>query len=167
MRKRISLQFEGEKKTIYSPFVPISDSADASASASASSNKDLSSASPSGGVSSRPQFLSSVPNVTVAVGRNAIIPCVVKNLGNYKVAFVHLDRQMILTIERNVITRIPRFQIHHDNHHTWSLHIENVQKEDKGHYMCQINTDPMLSQIGFVNVVGMKWHFFTNSGSRI
>ena len=32
--------------------------------------------------------------------------------------------------------------------------VRNVQKEDKGHYMCQINTDPMLSNVGYLNVVG-------------
>jgi len=118
-----------------------------------------------------PQFVSPVPNITVAVGRDAVIPCVVKNLHDYKVAFVHLDRQMILTIHTAVITRIPRFSITHDKvsktvwgmmtvtyhmnqHHTWSLHIRDVQKEDRGHYMCQINTDPMLSDVGVVDVVG-------------
>ncbi len=61
---------------------------------------------------------------------------------------------MILTIHHQVITRISRFSVNHDKHHTWSLHINNIQKEDKGYYMCQINTDPMLKQIGYVNVVG-------------
>ncbi len=70
-----------------------------------------------------------------------------------QVAFIHLDRQMILTIHNQVITRIPRFSITHDKHHTWNLHIDSVQEEDKGHYMCQINTDPMLSNVGVLNVV--------------
>lgn len=102
---------------------------------------------------SRPEFLGPVPNATVAVGRDAVLPCVVKNLQDYKVAFIHLDRQMIVTIHNHVITRIPRFEVSHDKHHTWNLHIKNVQKEDKGHYMCQINTDPMLSNVGHLNVV--------------
>eukprot|EP00095_Tigriopus_kingsejongensis_P012321 maker-scaffold1540_size36711-snap-gene-0.4 protein:Tk12321 transcript:maker-scaffold1540_size36711-snap-gene-0.4-mRNA-1 annotation:"lachesin isoform x2" len=100
-----------------------------------------------------PEFLGPIPNVTVAVGRDAVLACVVKNLQDYKVAFIHLDRQMIVTIHNHVITRIPRFEIHHDKHHTWNLHIRNVQKEDQGHYMCQINTDPMLSKVGHLNVV--------------
>ncbi len=69
-------------------------------------------------------------------------------------AFIHLDRQMILTIHNQVITRIPRFAITHDKHHTWSLHIQDVQEADRGHYMCQINTDPMLSNVGMLSVVG-------------
>ena len=40
---------------------------------------------PQHGRESGPQFLSSVPNVTVAVGRDAVLPCVVKNLMDYKV----------------------------------------------------------------------------------
>lgn len=35
---------------------------------------------------SRPEFLGPVPNATVAVGRDAVLPCVVKNLQDYKVS---------------------------------------------------------------------------------
>ena len=72
----------------------------------------------------------------------------------FQVAFIHIDRQMILTIHNHVITRIPRFSITHDKHFTWSLKIQNVQKEDKGFYMCQVNTDPMVSKVGYLDVVG-------------
>ena len=57
---------------------------------------------------------------------------------------------------------IPRFNIIHDSHHTWSLHIRDVQAEDKGYYMCQVNTDPMISQTGHLDVVGecsAPWSF--------
>ena len=68
-------------------------------------------------------------------------------------AFIYLDRQMILTINTHVITQNPRVTISHDKHLTWSLKIENVQKEDKGFYMCQVNTDPMVSSVGYLDVV--------------
>jgi len=29
----------------------------------------------------------------------------------------------------------------------FNLHIHRVQLEDRGHYMCQINTDPMMQQV--------------------
>ena len=35
-----------------------------------------------------------------------------------------------------------------------TLQIKDVQKEDKGFYMCQVNTDPMVSTVGFLDVVG-------------
>ena len=34
------------------------------------------------------------------------------------------------------------------------LHINNIQESDRGWYMCQINTDPMVSERGFLEVVG-------------
>ena len=37
---------------------------------------------------SGPEFLSPVPNTTVAVGRDAVIPCVVRNLHDYKVRWL-------------------------------------------------------------------------------
>ena len=89
----------------------------------------------------------------MALGREASLKCVVTHLLDYKVAWVHIDRQMILTIGRHVITRIPRFNIIHDSHHTWTLTIRNVQAEDQGYYMCQVNTDPMISQTGHLDVV--------------
>jgi len=102
---------------------------------------------------SQPVLIDPMNNETVPVGRDAILQCIVKNLQDYKVAFIHIDRQMILTIHNHVITRIPRFTISHDKHYTWSLKITNVQQEDKGHYMCQVNTDPMVSKVGYLDVV--------------
>jgi len=101
----------------------------------------------------KPQIPEALPNITVAVGRDATLPCLVKNLQDYKVAFVHIDRQMILTIHNHVITRIPRFSVSHDNSLTWTLHINKVSQEDRGYYMCQVNTDPMVSTVGFLDVV--------------
>jgi len=40
-----------------------------------------------------PEFSEAIPNVTVAVGRDASLPCVVENLGNHKVMSIykHID----------------------------------------------------------------------------
>ena len=73
---------------------------------------------------------------------------------DFQVAFIHIDRQMILTIHNHVITRNPRISISHDKHLTWTLKIEKVTEEDKGFYMCQVNTDPMVSTVGHLDVVG-------------
>ncbi|XP_055388029.1 lachesin [Condylostylus longicornis] len=100
-----------------------------------------------------PRFAQPIPNVTVAVGRDANLPCVVEHLGTYKVAWIHIDRQMILTIHRHVISRIPRYSITYDNANTWLLHVNQVQQEDRGYYMCQVNTNPMISTVGYLQVV--------------
>nr|XP_012141767.1 PREDICTED: lachesin isoform X3 [Megachile rotundata] len=98
-------------------------------------------------------FAEPIPNVTVPLGRDVNLPCVVENLGNYKVAWIHVGRQMILTVHRHVVVKIPRFSVSHDNQKTWLLHINNVQQDDRGYYMCQVNTVPMMSQVGFLQVV--------------
>lgn len=39
---------------------------------------------------------------------------------------------------------------------SWVLRIKDVKETDKGWYMCQINTDPMKNQVGYLDVVG-EW----------
>ena len=41
----------------------------------------------------------------------------------------------------------------HDNKQ-WRLHLNKVEESDRGWYMCQINTDPMRSERGYLEVVG-------------
>lgn len=72
----------------------------------------------------------------------------------FQVAWIHIDRQMILTIHRHVISRIPRYSITYDNANTWLLHVSQAQQDDRGYYMCQVNTNPMISQVGYLQVVG-------------
>ena len=67
---------------------------------------------------------------------------------------MQVDTQTILTIHKQVITRNPRISLLHDDHRSWHLQLKNVQESDRGWYMCQVNTDPMRSRQGFVDVVG-------------
>lgn len=68
--------------------------------------------------------------------------------------WIHLKRQMIVAVHSRMITRINRYSVTHDSHSTWTLRITGVTEEDRGYYMCQINTDPALSQVGYLEVVG-------------
>ncbi|XP_018784950.1 PREDICTED: lachesin-like, partial [Bactrocera latifrons] len=43
--------------------------------------------------------------------------------------------------------------ITHAENRAWILRIRDVKEADKGWYMCQINTDPMKSQVGYLDVV--------------
>lgn len=65
-----------------------------------------------------------------------------------QVGWVKADTKAIQAIHDHVITHNPRVSVSHNDHSTWNLHIRNVQEEDRGQYMCQINTDPMESQVG-------------------
>ncbi|XP_015911953.2 lachesin [Parasteatoda tepidariorum] len=101
----------------------------------------------------QPSFAEPIPNITVAAGREVVLPCVVNSLDNFKVAWIHTDKHTLLTLHDKVITRNTRYSITHNSHRTWWLNIKDVEESDKGEYMCQINTSPMMSQIGFLEVV--------------
>ncbi|XP_053592973.1 lachesin-like [Microplitis demolitor] len=100
-----------------------------------------------------PEFIEEIGNTTVPAGRNVKLACSVKDLGTYKVAWMLFDKSAILTVHNHVITRNPRISVTHDKHRTWYLHINNVHEDDKGKYMCQINTATAKTQYGYLDVV--------------
>ena len=96
-------------------------------------------------------------NVTVPEGRDVVLSCSVVRLGSHKVAWIHYDRSAILTVQNNVITRNPRISLSRPGENKWYLHLNSAQESDRGWYMCQINTDPMVHRSGYVQVVGKSW----------
>ena len=66
--------------------------------------------------------------------------------------WVRSDSKAILSLAGTVITHDPRISVSGDFISTFNLHITNVQEEDRGQYMCQINTDPMMAQTGILDV---------------
>ena len=61
---------------------------------------------------------------------------------------------MILSINENVVTRDERILVKYDkSRSTLGLTIIDVQERDTGVYMCQINTDPMISKKAYLNVL--------------
>ena len=103
---------------------------------------------------SPPHFTDGVENKTMVAGREAVLTCHVTHLGSYKVAWVRVDTQTILTIHNSIITRNQRVSLSHREHKEWKLHISNAQEVDRGWYMCQVNTDPMRSRRGYLEVQG-------------
>lgn len=71
-----------------------------------------------------------------------------------QVAWLRVDTQTILTIQNHVITKNHRISIANTEKKIWELKVRDVHESDKGWYMCQINTDPMKSQLGYLNIVG-------------
>ncbi|KAL0274756.1 UNVERIFIED_CONTAM: hypothetical protein PYX00_002806 [Menopon gallinae] len=72
---------------------------------------------------------------------------------SFQVAWLRVDTQTILTIAVHVITKNHRIAVANSDKKTWFLHIREVRESDRGWYMCQINTDPMKSQVGYLEVV--------------
>ncbi|XP_076639918.1 dpr-interacting protein lambda [Colletes latitarsis] len=100
-----------------------------------------------------PEFLAPLENHTVIQGRDVSFTCVVNHLQQYKVAWIKSDSRAILAIHTHLVTHNPRLSVTHNGHNTWMLHVSNVQKNDSGAYMCQVNTNPMRSQKGYMEVV--------------
>ncbi|XP_034134798.1 lachesin [Drosophila guanche] len=100
-----------------------------------------------------PEFLAQLTNITVPQGRDISFTCVVDNLGQYRVAWIKSDSKAILGIHTHMVSLNPRLSVTHNGHNTWKLHISRVQINDSGSYMCQVNTDPMKSLSGYLDVV--------------
>ncbi|XP_063705637.1 protein amalgam [Culicoides brevitarsis] len=109
-----------------------------------------------------PDFVFPLENITISQGRDATFTCVVNNLGGYRVsgdsaqarvAWIKADAKAILAIHEHVITNNGRLSVTHNDYNTWTLVIKNVKMEDRGQYMCQVNTDPMKMQTAFLEVV--------------
>lgn len=71
-------------------------------------------------------------------------------LPHLQVGWVKADTKAIQAIHEQVITHNPRVSVSHTDATTWNLHIKAVSEEDSGGYMCQLNTDPMKSQVSGV-----------------
>ncbi|KAF5281313.1 hypothetical protein FQR65_LT14774 [Abscondita terminalis] len=100
-----------------------------------------------------PDFVGNIQNVTVAIGREAILTCRVNDLGHYKVGWMKADDQTILSLHTRVVTHNPRITVtNDDNFRIWQLHIRQLKETDRGCYMCQINTSMMKKQYGCVDV---------------
>ncbi|XP_076236610.1 lachesin [Calliopsis andreniformis] len=118
-----------------------------------------------------PDFVFPLQNVTIPQGRDATFTCVVNNLGGYRVspsssasgdhsggstarvAWIKADTKAVLAIHEHVITNNARLSVTHSDLNTWTLNIRAARREDRGIYMCQVNTDPMKSQSAFLEVV--------------
>nr|XP_022903955.1 lachesin-like isoform X1 [Onthophagus taurus] len=99
-----------------------------------------------------PDFLLPMENITVPIGKEATLSCMVNNLGRYKVAWVRSEDQTVLSLQTKVVTHNARVSISHDNMQTWQLKIKHVKESDRGCYMCQINTNNIKIQQGCLDV---------------
>lgn len=66
-----------------------------------------------------------------------------------QVAWIKADTKAILAIHEHVITNNERLSVTHNDYNTWTLNVRTVRREDRGTYMCQVNTDPMKSQVKY------------------
>ena len=81
--------------------------------------------------------------------------------------WVKANSKAIQAIGTHVITHNNRVTISHDdNWRKWMLHIAKAQLEDSGPYMCQLNTNPVQTRIGILNVI-VKPDIVDITGARV
>lgn len=96
-------------------------------------------------------------NVTVLVGRTALLHCRVRFLGNRTVSWVRHRDVHILTVGRYTYASDQRFSIVRTRpSEDWTLQIKFTQSRDAGLYECQVSTQPHRSQFIRLNVVAPK-----------
>ena len=60
-------------------------------------------------------FAGPIENITVNVGREAVLECPVNHLGKYKVGWLKAKDQTILALHHRVITHNGRIDVDHDS----------------------------------------------------
>ncbi|XP_026728045.1 neurotrimin-like [Trichoplusia ni] len=99
-----------------------------------------------------PQFERPIGNHTFHIGKEAVLGCSVINLGKHKVGWLRAEDQTVLSLNERVVLS-PRYSVSLDTPSTWQLRIRPLRAEDRGCYMCQINTQPSMKwQIGCIDV---------------
>lgn len=124
-----------------------------------------------------PDFVGVMNNVTVVRGRDAIFSCSVSPWDDeeftvnyflqikltfdpiifefkkqFQIGWVKVDdlskSKAVQAVGRNAVTQNPRISVDNSPGSTiWNLVIKNVQPQDAGKYMVQINTEPHKSQV--------------------
>ncbi|XP_018333682.1 lachesin-like, partial [Agrilus planipennis] len=100
----------------------------------------------------QPEFVGSIKNITVHMGKEAVLSCSVSNIGNYKVAWVREKDHTILSLQTRTVTHSSRISVIYDGLKTWELRIRHVKEDDRGCYMCEINTNVLKVQKGCIDV---------------
>ncbi|KPM04651.1 Immunoglobulin domain containing protein 3 [Sarcoptes scabiei] len=103
-----------------------------------------------------PYFPRPIKNATAVLGRSAVLECFVENLGPYKVAWLKMgssnSEPTVLTIGLNTLFGEKKYRVSQNGDRQWFLHIKHVRISDRGSYMCQVNAENMISQIGYLDV---------------
>ncbi|KOC70419.1 Lachesin [Habropoda laboriosa] len=102
-----------------------------------------------------PVFIAPVGNQTAAIGREVVFSCSVRNIGKYKVGWLRASDQTILSVLTRTVTHNARIAVSYETvvNGTWRLHIRQLKETDRGCYMCQINTSPMISKLGCLDIL--------------
>ncbi|XP_041971514.1 Down syndrome cell adhesion molecule-like protein 1 homolog [Aricia agestis] len=84
--------------------------------------------------------------VTSQIGSTALIPCVIRNIGDGIISWIRRKDYHLLTVGLTTYSSDQRFQaIHLQHSEDWTLKVKFVQKRDAGVYECQVSSHPPTS----------------------
>ncbi|KZC06875.1 Lachesin, partial [Dufourea novaeangliae] len=77
--------------------------------------------------------------------------------GCFQVGWLRASDQTILSVNTRTVTHNARIAVSYETggiaNGTWRLHIRQLKESDRDCYMCQINTSPMISQLGCLDIL--------------
>lgn len=82
-----------------------------------------------------PAFTSPIKNISVSVGREAVLSCYVENLHDFKVGWMRAADQTVLALQGRVVTHNSRYSVVNEEMKVWRLKINNIRESDRGCYM--------------------------------
>lgn len=82
-----------------------------------------------------PAFTSPIKNISVSVGREAVLSCYVENLQDFKVGWMRAADQTVLALQGRVVTHNSRYSVVNEEMKIWRLKIANIREADRGCYM--------------------------------
>lgn len=105
-------------------------------------------------LNTKPYFLPPAANaLTTLSGQSAYLHCRVAQLGDKKVSWIRRRDLHVLTSGLHTFASDQRFlALHSHRSENWTLHIRFSQTRDSGEYQCQVNTDPRMTMVFYLEV---------------
>ncbi|CAB3372921.1 Hypothetical predicted protein [Cloeon dipterum] len=95
--------------------------------------------------------------VTAQTGSTALVPCIVKNIGDGVISWIRRKDYHLLTVGLTTYSSDERYQAVHAQHsEDWTLQVKFVQERDAGLYECQVSSHPPTSIFIDLRVVEAK-----------
>ncbi|CAD1474316.1 unnamed protein product, partial [Heterotrigona itama] len=102
------------------------------------------------------QGINGSQNVALHLGATALLDCRVAMLSGKKVMWLrrNADWASLLTLGNTTHISDPRYSVSFQYPNNWRLAIAGVRREDRGLYVCQVNTHPPRMLVTNVTVLG-------------
>uniref|UniRef100_A0A915DJS8 Ig-like domain-containing protein n=1 Tax=Ditylenchus dipsaci TaxID=166011 RepID=A0A915DJS8_9BILA len=96
----------------------------------------------------------SMQNVTAMRGDTVEFKCTVQDVGKHMIAFFRDEvPPRLLAFDESVFRQPDKYELRaRVNTDEWILRVRDVQESDIGGYICQLNSNPVLTKIGYLNL---------------